>query len=169
MENSETGAQLSPESQENRSPINEVITSKSSLFTYHTDPIDFDAQLQEIDVALGTINDKENHVASSLIDNPHVLAKTEATATPPMTAHAQTSQELTHHVAAIKSLRTWKRVARESTMETEISQGPMNTKRYRDEDLEVLPELPTKKLQVSMEDCQQNKMVEAAQQPRQAQ
>ena len=45
----------------------------------------------------------------------------------------------------------------------------MNTKRYRDEDLEVLPELPTKKLQVLMEDCQQNKMVETAQQPRQAQ
>ena len=72
-------------------------------------------------------------------------------------------------MAAIKSLRTWKRVTRDSTMETETSQGLMNTKRYRDEDLEVLPELPTKKLQVSMEDCQQNKMVEAAQQPCQAQ
>ena len=43
MENSKTGVQLSPESQDNRSLINEVTTSKSSLFTYHTDPIDFDA------------------------------------------------------------------------------------------------------------------------------
>ena len=169
MENFKTGAQLSPESQENRSPINEVTTSKSFLFTYHTNPIDFDAQLQEVDVALGTINGKENHVASSLIDNPQVLAKTDATVTPLMTAHAQTSQELTHHVAANRTLRTWKRVARDSSMETETSQGPMTTKRYRDEDLEVLPELPTKKFQVSMEDCQQNKMVEAAQQPCQAQ
>ena len=108
-------------------------------------------------------------MASSLIDNPQVLAKTEATANPLMTAHAQTSQELTQHVATIRTLRTWKRVARDSTMETETSQGPMTTKRYRDEELEVLPELPTKKLQVSMEDCKQNKMVEAAQQPRQAQ
>ena len=92
-------------------------------------------------------------MASSLIDNPQVLAKTEATATPFMTAHAQTSQELTHHVAANRTLRAWKRAARDSIMETETSQGPMTTKRYRDEDLEVLPELPTKKLQVSMEDC----------------
>ena len=62
-----------------------------------------------------------------------------------------------------------KKIARESTMETEITQGPTTTKRYRDEEMEVLPELPIKKLQVSMEDCQQNKMVEATQQPRQAQ
>ena len=169
MENSETEAQPSPESQENRSPLNEVITSKSDLFSYHIDPIDFDAQIQEIDVALNSNIGKKKDVDCSLIDSPHVLAKSGGTATSPMTDHSQASQEQTHHVAAIKSLRTWKRVARESTMETEISQGPMNTKRYRDEDLEVLPELPTKKLQVSMEDCQQNKMVEAAQQPRQAQ
>ena len=169
MEKFKIGVQLSPESQKNCSPINEVTTSKSILSTYHTDSIDFDAQLQEIDVALGTINSDENHVASSLIDNPQVLANIDATVTPLMTAHAQTSQEQTHHVAANRTLRTWKRVARDSSMETEISQGPTTIKRYRDKDLEVLPELPTKKLQVSMEDCQQNKMVEAAQQPCQAQ
>ena len=61
-----------------------------------------------------------------------------------MPAHAQTSQEQTPHVAASKTLRTWKRLARDSSMETEISQGPTITKRYRDEDLEVLLELPTK-------------------------
>ena len=121
MEKFKTGAQLSPKSQENRSLINEVTTSKSILSTYHTDPIDFDAQLQEIDIALGAINGKENHVASSLIDNPLVLAKIDATVTPLMTAHTQTSQELTHHVAANRNLRTWKRVARDRSMETETS------------------------------------------------
>ena len=52
-------------------------------------------------------------------------------------------------------------------METDTSQGPMDTKRSREEVMEYLPELPTKKLQVSKEDSQQNLMVEAAQQPRQ--
>ena len=73
--------------------------------------------------------------------------------TPLMPAHTQTSQEQAPHVAASKTLRTWKRLARDSSMETKISQGPTITKRYRDEDLEVLLELPIKKLQVSMEDC----------------
>ena len=66
--------------------------------------------------------------------------------TPLMPAHAQTSQEQTPHVAASRTLRTWKRLARDSFMETEISQRPMITKRYRDEDLKVLLELPIKKL-----------------------
>ena len=54
-------------------------------------------------------------------------------------------------------------------METDTSQGPIDTKRSREEVMEYLPELPTKKLLVSKEDSQQNLMVEAAQQARQAQ
>ena len=108
-------------------------------------------------------------MASNLIDTPQVLASNDATVTPSMPAHTQTSQEQAPHVAANRTLRTWKRLAHDSTMETEITQGSTTTKRYRDEDLEVLPELPIKKIQVSMEDCQQNKMVEVAQQPHQAQ
>ena len=135
--------------------------SKSALYTYHTDSIDFDAQIQEIDVALGTVDSCENHVASSSIDTTQVLASNDATVTPSMPDHTQISQEQAPHVAANRALQTWKRIARESTMETEITQGPTTTKRYRDEEMEVLPELPIKKLQVSMEDCQQNKMVEA--------
>jgi len=48
-------------------------------------------------------------------------------------------------------------------METEITLGPTVTKRNREKDFEFLPELPTKKLQVSNEECQQNLMVEATQ------
>ena len=108
-------------------------------------------------------------MASNLIDTTQALASNDATVTPSITDHTQISQEQAPHVAANRTLRTWKRLARESTMETEFTQGPTTTKRYRDKELEVLPELPIKKIQVSMEDCQQNKMVEAAQQPRQAQ
>ena len=168
-ETSKTGAQSLPESQKSRSPINEVITSKSALYTYHTDSIDFDAQIQETDVALGTVDSCETHVASTSIDTSQVLASNDATVTPSMPDHTQINQKQAPHVAANRTLRSWKRLARDSTMETEFTQEPTATKRNRDEELEVLPELPTKKLQVSMEDCQQNKMVEAAQQPRQAQ
>ena len=38
----------------------------------------------------------------------------------------------------------------------------MDSKGNREEDVEFLLELPTKKLQVSKEECQQNSMVEAA-------
>ena len=68
----------------------------------------------------------------------------------------------TSPLPANRTLRTWKKLGRDNTMETEATQGPTATKRNREEDLEFLPELPTKKLQVSMEDCQQNTMVEAA-------
>lgn len=54
-------------------------------------------------------------------------------------------------------------------METNTPQGPTVTKRSREEVLEYFPELPTKQLQVSKEDSQQNLMVEATQQPCQAQ
>jgi len=53
-------------------------------------------------------------------------------------------------------------------METETSQGPTATKRNREKDLELLLEIPIKKLQVSTEGGQQNTMVEVAQQPPQA-
>ena len=43
METIITGVQFSLESQKNRIPITEVITSKSVLSTYHTNLIDFDA------------------------------------------------------------------------------------------------------------------------------
>ena len=83
-------------------------------------------------------------MASNLIDTTQALASNDATVTPSITDHTQISQEQAPHVAASKTLRTWKRLARDSSMETEISQGPTITKRYRDEDLEVLLELPTK-------------------------
>ena len=54
-------------------------------------------------------------------------------------------------------------------MDTETNQGPKTTKRSREVDSEFLPELPTKKLQVSTEDVQYNLMAEAAQQSCQAQ
>nr|POE69914.1 hypothetical protein CFP56_66808 [Quercus suber] len=115
--------------------------------------------IQEIDVALGTVDSCEKHVASNLIDTSQVLANNDATVTPSMPAHSQKSQEQAPDAAANRTLRTWKRIARDSTMDTEITQGPTATKRHRDEDLEILPELPIKKIQVSMEDCQQIKMV----------
>ena len=108
-------------------------------------------------------------MASTSIDTTQVLASNDATVTPSMPDHTQINQKQAPNVAANRTLRSWKRLARDSTMETEFTQEPTATKRNRDEELEVLPELPCKKIQVSKEDCQQNKMVEAAQQPRQAQ
>ena len=61
-----------------------------------------------------------------------------------------------------RTLRTWKRLSRETNIETDTTQGPIDTKRSREEVMEYLPELPTKKLLVSKEDSQQNLMVEAA-------
>ena len=213
MEIAETEALSKSESQNTRIPLNEVITSNSKLSTFHTNPVDFDAQIQEIDVALGKYENCEKHVASNLfdtshvpVDTSHVPANNAATLTPSLPTHTQTTQEHAPHVAETsplpansaatllpslpthtqitqehaphvaetsplpinRTLRTWKKLARDNTMNTETTQGPTAIKRSREEDLELLPELPTKKLQVSMEVGQQNTMAEAAQQPRQA-
>ena len=174
METVETEAQITPESQNNSTIFNEVISSNPNLSTCHINPVDFDVQIQEIDVALGKYDSCENYVGPNLIDTSLTLANNAATIIPSQPAHILISQEQVPPVAetsfnpAKRTLRTWKKLARESTMETETSQGPTTTKRSREEDLELLPELPTKKLQVSMEVGQQNTMAEAAQQPRQA-
>nr|POE83156.1 hypothetical protein CFP56_66954 [Quercus suber] len=130
METVKTGAQFSPKSQKNRSTITEI---------------------QEIDVALGTVDSCEKHVASNITDTSQVIANNDATVTPSMPAHSQKSQEQALDATANRTLRTWKRIARDSTMDTEITQGPTATKRHRDEDLEILPELPIKKIQVTHE------------------
>ena len=105
----------------------------------------------------------------------HDPASSAATIQSSLTAHTQINQAHAPHVAessplpANRTLRTWKKLARDNTMDTETNQGPKTTKRSREVDSEFLPELPTKKLQVSTEDVQYNLMAEAAQQSCQAQ
>ena len=156
--------------------------SNSKLSTSHINLVDFDGQIQEIDVALGKYDNCEKHVASNWFDTSHVPVDTShapansaATLLPSLPTHTQITQEHAPHVAETsplpinRTLRTWKKLARDNTMNTETTQGPTAIKRSREEDLEFLPELPTKKLQVSTEDGQQNSMAEAAQQSCQAQ
>ena len=132
-------------------------------------------QIQEIDIARGKYDSCENYVAPNLTDTSLTSANYAAMITPFQPTHTPITQEHVPHVVetsfspANRTLRTWKKLARESTMEIETSQGPTATKRNREEDLELLPELPSKKLQVSTKVGQQSTMVEAAQQPRQAQ
>ena len=86
------------------------------------------------------------------------------------------TQEKTHHVTensppsnqGSKTLRMWKRLARDNPTETNPPLSPTAKKRSREEDIEYLPELPTKKSQVSTGESQKNPMAEAAQQSRQA-
>ena len=87
------------------------------------------------------------------------------------------TQEQNHHVIensppsnqGSKTLRTWKRMARDNPMETDPPLSPTAKKRSRVEEVEYLPELPTKKTQVSKGESQKNPMAEATQQSRQAQ
>ena len=163
METVETEAQITPESQNNSTIFNEVISSNQNLSTCHTNSVDFDAQIQEIDVALGKYDSCENYVAPNLIDTSLTSTNNAAMIIPSQLAHILITQEHVPHVVETsfsptnRALRTWKKLARENTMETET------TKRNREEDLELLLELPTKKLQVSTEVDQQNTMVEVAQ------
>ena len=59
--------------------------------------------------------------------------------------------------------------ASNNPMETDSTLTPMAKKRSREEEVEYLPEIPTKKSQVSKGESQKNSMAEAAQQSRQAQ
>nr|POE86088.1 hypothetical protein CFP56_02455 [Quercus suber] len=202
METAETEAQIMPESHNKGTKINEVIFQNSTLPTCHFNSADFDAQDQEVDVALDsrasnvsskittTLHDSEKIVDPILNATPHdslnnvepksnVASYDSATNTALLTPfHIVPNQIIQEHATQVtdiisppvnKTARTWKRLARDNNMEAETKQGPSVTKRNREEEMEILPELPSKKLQVSKEDCQQNSMVEVAQQPRQAQ
>ena len=71
METVETKAQFTPKSHNNSTLLNEVITSNSTLSTCHNNPVDFDAQVQEIDVALGTYDSHASNVAFNLTTTSH--------------------------------------------------------------------------------------------------
>jgi len=73
METVETKVQFMPKSHNNSTLLNEVITSNSTLSTCHNNPIDFDAQVQEIDVALGTYDSRASNVAFNLTTTSHGL------------------------------------------------------------------------------------------------
>ena len=103
---------------------------------------------------------------------PLATPTSEKPLTPSMQSHE--AQDQTHHVMdnslpsnqGSKSLRTWKRLARDNPMETDPPQSPTAKKRNREEEVDYLPELPIKKSQVSKGESQQNLMAEAAQQAR---
>ena len=82
METIETEAQFMLESHNNSTLLNEVIASNSKLSTCHINSVDFDAQIQEIDVALGKYDSCENNVAPNLTTTSHASATSEATLTP---------------------------------------------------------------------------------------
>nr|POE89523.1 hypothetical protein CFP56_55813 [Quercus suber] len=181
METAETEAQITPESRNKGSEINEVIIQNSKLSTCHFNSADFDAQVQEVDVALDnrasnvslkkttTPHDSAKNVDPILNATPldslnivepksniasHDSATNTATLSPSHIAPNQIIQEHAIHVTdslpppANKTARTWKRLARDNNMEAAIKQGPSVTKRNREEEMEILPELPSKKLQL---------------------
>ena len=176
MEILETEAQSTPQSRNNNTPLIEVITPNSKLSTCHTNSIDFESQIQDIDATIGKYDICEEHVDHNPVGTSHFSANREKSLPPSLPAHPLIVQELASHVTEIspppnsvnRTLRTWKKLARENIMETEITQGlettqgPTASKRNREEDMEFLPELPTKKLQVSKEEDQQSSVVEAA-------
>nr|POF16846.1 hypothetical protein CFP56_17415 [Quercus suber] len=180
METAETEAQITPESHNKDIEINEVIFKNSKLPTCHFNSADFDAQDQEVDVALDS---RASNVSFKITTTPHDSAKNvdpilnatphdslnivepksniasydsatnTATLSPFHIAPNQIIQEHATHVTdsipppANKTARTWKRLARDNNMEAAIKQGPSVTKRNREEEMEILPELPSKKLQ----------------------
>ena len=118
-----------PKSRNNSTPLIEVIDSNSNLSTCHTNPVDFEAQIQEIDAAIEKYDSCEEHVDHNLADTSHVSANSVKQLTPSLPAHPLTTKELAPHVTenspspspANRTLRTWKRLARENIMESKIA------------------------------------------------
>ena len=154
METFKTKALITPKSRNNSTPLSEEIISNSNLSTCHTNSVDFGTQIQDIDAAIGKYDSCDEHVDHNQAGTSQVSANREKPLTPSLLAHPLITQELAPHVTenspppnpANRTLRIWKKLACENIMETEITQGPMASKRNKEEDLEFLPELPTKKL-----------------------
>nr|POF02772.1 hypothetical protein CFP56_25131 [Quercus suber] len=111
--------------------------------------------LKDLDLAIEKYDSNGEHVVPRKVDTSQGSNKNGKQLTPSLPAqHAKSQEQETHAIEntksptpANKTLRTWKRLARETDMETDTSQGPTVTKRSREEVLEYLLELPTKKLQ----------------------
>ena len=103
-----------PKSRNNSTPLIEVMDSNSNLSTCHTNLVDFEAQIQEIDAAIEKYDSCEEHVDHNLADTSHVSTNSVKQLIPSLPAHP-----LAPHVTenspspspANRTLRTWKRLA----------------------------------------------------------
>ena len=174
-ETSDSREQTSLNGQESRNPLSEVSISNSNLTTCLTNNAAFEAQIQELDLEINKFDKQEARVEIDSIVAPLATPTNEKRPTPSM--QNLEAQDQAHHmmdnslpfVQGSKTLRTWKRLARDNPMETDPPQIPTAKKRNKEEEVEYLPELPVKKSQVSKGESKQNLMAEAAQQSRQAQ
>ena len=115
------------------------------------------------------------HVENTLVGASQVPPISKKQLAPSM--QSLVTQEQTHHVTknsppfnqGSKTLRTWKRLARDNPMKIDPPLSPMAKKRSKEEEVEYLPKLPTKKTHVSKGESLKNPMAEATQQSRQAQ
>lgn len=154
MEIQDTGEHITLNIQNNNNPISKVFNSNPNIIAFHTEHINFEVQIQEIDEGIDKFNECGEHVDNSIVGDSHVLPISKNQATPSLPAQPLLIQEQTHHVIEnspspnprIRTLRTWKKLARESSMETDTPLSPTAIKRNREEELEYLLELPTKKL-----------------------
>ena len=80
-----------PKSRNNSTPLIEVIDSNSNLSTCHTSLVDFETQIQEIDVAIGKYDSCEEHVDHSQADTSRVSANNVKQLTPSLLAHPLTT------------------------------------------------------------------------------
>lgn len=149
----------------------EVINSAPISSSFLTNPQDFDLQIQEIDTALMKFDHQTSDPLCETAGSPHILESHEYD--PDLVKETQVTEAQNHcsHVAIpnqestseTNSLRKWKKMARDTHMMTDQTSFSTATKRGRETEEDIQPELPTKKLQVSREDVQEMPMVEAAQ------
>ena len=175
MESCDPEEQITLTGRDYCNPISEVFISNSNLTSFHTDNADFEMQIQEVDSEISKFDKCEAHVENTSVVASQVPPISEKQLAPSM--QTLVTQEQTHHVTknsppsnqGSKTLRTWKRLARDNPMETNPPLSPTAKKRSREEDVEYLPELPTKKSQVSKGESQKIPMAKATLQSRQAQ
>ena len=175
MESHNSREQITLTDRECSNQFTEVFTSNPNLTSFHTDIADFETQIQDIDSEISKFDNCETHVEKISVSASQAPPTREKYLAPSM--QTQVALQQPHQVKensppanqGSKTLRTWKRLARDNPMETDSPLRPTAKKRSREEEVEYLPELPTKKSQVSKGESQKNSMAKAAQQSRQAQ
>nr|POF17214.1 hypothetical protein CFP56_56098 [Quercus suber] len=134
----------------------EVINSAPISSSFLTNPQDFDLQIQEIDTALMKFDHQTSDPLCETAGSPHILESHEYD--PDLVKETQVTEAQNHcsHVAIpnqestseTNSLRKWKKMARDTHMMTDQTSFSTATKRGRETEEDIQPELPTKKLQV---------------------
>lgn len=119
METHDTDEHIMLNIQNKSNPLFEVFNFIPNIISHHTEHVNFEAQIQEVDEGIDKFDERGEHVDNGIVGDSHVLQLSKSQVAPSLQAQSLLIQEQTHHVTKsnpspnprLRTLRTWKKLA----------------------------------------------------------